>query len=416
MKHLKHHSAILPLLTLVFFAVSSPASASMMKWPVKIVPANSCTVQWTSDFGQSGTLTKSGTALFDFYSNLTFTITAQPGFKLTHVYKNTDDQIAYLKGGKISFGPVKKTHTLTVVCEMLNPVGDFSGIYDDAKGVTSIVDITGNYKGTVPDEGPIGGLNTGGRAYNVDVAMDESGKLSSMGTVTGVANAQGGAQISGGSGSVKTVNNKPNALLKGSFKGSVDGEQVSGSGKAQGDAVIDSGGSSGSLLTLSAGTPEVSGMVSGSGKVGKERYAAKPTEASVELTPQQVNNLKKNWGLSLKLDEKQDAKGKNYVEASGELRLSNGEYSRFGPQKVKYSATKGYSIRFSKGRKLDSAKNPVLDKKGQPVIDRKSTVTISEMGFTGNPGSWTPIKGNLSYQFLGQKGRGNLAEFLDTDI
>lgn len=372
--------------------------AGTMSWPVKILPSGSCEIDWsTNSPPQSGTLTKSGSISFNEGANIYFTFRPQPGFKLIHVFKNLEDEIGWVLSNnyRTSFGPVQKPHVIVAVCEILSPTGTFTGNYSDGAGLTSVVDITGNYSGEDP--------NSPGRFYDVDAAMDDSGKLSAMGTVTGVTNEQGGNQLGGQIGAMKTVNNTPHGSMKGSFKGALDGKPVAASGSASGDAVLHNAG---------GGVQQAEGVAGGSAVVDGEKTSIKPAAVEVDVPSQHTSNLKKGWGLRLVLAERTDPKGKKYVEASGWLRLSNGEYSRFAAKKVKYAGSKGYSVSFGNGQKLNTAMQPVLDLKGKPLVDKKTKVKLSNLVFSGSQTNWTASSGNMTYQFLGQKGKGPLASFL----
>lgn len=392
-------------------ALLTQVFASTISWPVKIMPPGSCEIDWSTNAPpQSGTLTKSGSITFDLGANIDFTFRVQPGFKLIHVFKNLNDEINWVLSNNYrdSFGPVQKSHTIVAVCETLSPTGTFTGNYTDGVGLTSVVDITGNYSGEDP--------NNPGRFYDVDAAMDDSGKVSAMGTVTGITNEQGGSELGGQIGSMKTVDNTPYGSAKGSFKGTVDGKPAAASGVASGDAV---------LQTAVGGVPQAEGVAGGSATVDGEKTSIKPAAVEVDVPPQHTSNLKKGWGLRLVLNERTDAKGKKYIEASGWLRLSNGEYSRFAPTTVKYAGAKGYTVSFGNGQKRNTADQPCylkdpktgankLDKNGNPIplIDKKTKVKLSNLVFSGSVGSWTANSGNMTYQFLGQKGKGPLASFL----
>lgn len=387
-------AVLLPALIAIVTAVQ----AGEIKWPVKIFPTGSCEIDWrTTDPVQSGTLTGSGGGLtFNEGSYVYFTFREVTGHRLIHVYKNLTDEIGWVRSNNMqdSFGPVSKPHNIVAVSEVLNPTGTFGGNYSDGSGVTQVVDVTGNYAGTVPEEPT--------RNYNVDLAMDESGKVMGMGTVTGVSNEEGGSELSGAGSQVKTVEGQPYAKLKGSFKGGLDGRPVSASGKADGDLVMEQGTSG----------KQLSGVASGNAVDDGVKKSSPATERTVDVPVQSQNTIKKNWGLSVTFTEKTDAKGKKYVEANATLRLSNGEHSKFAPKKVKYSVAKGYSVSLSNGQKLNSSQQPVLDAKGNPVIDKKSKVKLTALTFSGTTGSWTPSGGTMEYKFLGQSGKGPLDTFL----
>jgi hypothetical protein len=75
------------------------------------------------------------------------------------------------------------------------------------------------------------------------VAQDESGKLTTMGTMDGILGKDGNSQISAGGGTVRTVNGEPTARISGRFTGTRDGVGASFSGKAAAPVeVVDVGG------------------------------------------------------------------------------------------------------------------------------------------------------------------------------
>lgn len=405
--------SLLKTALLIMLCAAPPLLAQNVTWSVNILPAGSSTINWSTTIPvQGGKLIKSGKVTFAIGSDITFHFAANAGYKLIHVYKNMEDEIGWVDShaGNDTFGPVGKPHTIIAVCELLSPTGSFTGNYTDGKGVTAVADVTGNYSGNLT-------VKNTPRAYDADIAMDDSGKLSAMGTVSGLANKDGGAEISSPAGSVKTVDDKPYATLKGGFNGTVDGKPASGSCAASGDLVFETVGAK----------KQFGGVASGTGVVDGVKSVAKSTARSLDVPPADVAKLKKAWGLTLSLVEvPATAKVKKYVTASGVLRLTSGESSKFLPKKVTYSAKTGYIVNFVSGQKLDSLGAPVyvknpktgtnkLDCKGNPipVIDKKSTVKISKMLLNKSGAVWVPASGLMEYKFLGQKGKGDIASFLD---
>lgn len=408
-----HRQSTLANFVCILLATAMPALAAEVTWAVKIYPANSSCIVWSTDSPpQGGTLVKSGSISFNVGGLISFQFLPGQNYKLTHVYKNSEDEIGWVSanGNRANFGPVpNKSHTILAVCELISPTGTFAGNYTDGKSITPIADVTGNYQGN-------GTIKNVTRAYNVDVAMDESGKLSTLGTVEGIKNKDGGDEVSGSVGSVKTVDDKPCLDLKGTFKGTRDGKPATGSAAATGDLVFE---------TVNADT-QMSGVATYSAVVDGKKSVDKPAERTMVVPPADVSKLKKSWGLALTLVEKTPLKGKKYVEATGTLRLTSGEYSKFPAKKVTYGAKTGYMLSLASGQKLDTlgaavyVKDPKtgatkLDKKGNPipVIDKKSSVNISKMVLTQAGGTWSPTGGSMKYKFLGQKGKGELTAFLD---
>jgi len=413
--------SLLKTALLALLLTGPSALAVSVTWSVTILPPGSSVITWsTTSPAASGNFTKSGKVIFDKYSAITFQVAENSGFKLTHFFKQGQDQLLWNPSNRtFNFGPqVDESEPVIAVCELLNPTGKFSGNYTDAKALsgnlTAIADVTGNYNGTAT-------VKTIPRTYNADVAMDDSGKLSTMGTVSGIANKDGGSELSASVGSVTTVDNKPYASLKGTGKGSVDGKPATGSGAASGDLVFQAGGN---------GTQQLSGMASGTSVVGGNKTVLKPAEKILAVPAADVAKLKKSWGLTLSITEvPATAKVKKHVTASGVLRLTSGESSEFLPaKKVTYSAKTGYLVSFASGYKKDVTgayvwvkvlKNGILidklDAKGQKihVLDKKSTVKISKMLLDKSGAVWVPASGLMEYKFLGQKGKGDLKAFLD---
>ena len=64
---------------------------------------------------------------------------------------------------------------------------------------------------------------------------------------------------------------------------------------------------------------------------------------------------------------------------------------------------KGYSLSFKSGS--NTTINP-------PVVDKKTSILIKGMTLVQNGGNWQPTGGTVTYTFLGQKGTGNLMDFV----
>ena len=250
--------------------------------------------------------------------------------------------------------------------------------------LTRMVSVSGNYQGVSP--------TAFHRNYSIDVAQDESGKLSAMGTMDGILDKNGGAQISGVNGTVKTVNGEPTAQIKGSFKGTRDGETTTLSGKATTPVqVIDVGG----------GTNGIGGSGSYSSKVGGVPFSGKNVPVQLAAPPGAVEQLKQEWTLRLDISRKLIGTKERTV-ASAELVLPNGDTLEFPQRVVKYSATKGYNISFTRGTNVTV--NPA-------TIDKKSSINLKRLTFTQE--SNEPSGGTITYRFLGQKGTAELQDFLE---
>ncbi len=387
---------------LALLCLSTLAEAATVKWSIIISPAAGGSVLWaTSSPSANGVLSKSGSIQFDSGALVDLTFKAQSGYELTSLHKNTDDILAWLDGNKHSqFGPVGGPHIFVAVFTAPNPTGDFALNFPNGKA-TTMLDVTGNYSGTTR-------AHFGSRNYNGDVAMDESGKLSVMGTMDGVV-PKGGGPVAGSVGSLKTLNDTPNAKFKSSFTGTVDGKDTTAAGTAAGPMVIvDAGG----------GNIGLGGVAAGSAKVDGTPYSAKPTSGVTLLTPAQAATPRRSWKLDLKLREViNPTTFKKTVYASSILTLPNGDKTSFKEKKLTFSVKNGYSTAFSAGGRIDGVGNPILDvKTGKQQIDRKSSVKISKMRMVGTPGHWIVTDGLFSYSFLGQKGKGNPKDFTGTEL
>lgn len=399
---------LLLLLTCTWPAV---ATAATLSWGIAVSPSGSGDITWViSNPTSNGTISTGKLLKPEKWATVDLTFKAKPGFKLVSVLKNGVEVITWLdSNGHYQFGPITSPHGFVAKFELLNPTGTFSGNYVEGAGLTAMADVTGNYNGTTT-------VNGTARDYNADLAMDESGKITALGTATGIANKAGSPTISGSVGSIKTVADKPTAALKGTFAGSVDGDLTTASGSASGDCV---------LKTVVA-DKKLEGVAGGSAVRASQKYTAKSEPRSIVVPPEDVAKLKKDWGLTLTFKEVTPAKGKKYVEVDAKLHLTSGEYSDYPAKKATYSAKNGYSISFTNGLKLNRSeqqiyvKNPKtgldkLDRKGNkiPVYDKKSTVKITKMLLDQSGSAWTPASGTIQYKFLGQSGKGDLKTFLE---
>lgn len=120
------------------------------------------------------------------------------------------------------------------------PTGSFPFAFPSNNDLlTRILSLTGNYQGISPVVPQ--------RAYNFDVAQDESGKIMSMGTVAGVQDGSGNGDLALNLGQVRTVNGEPVAEVKSSFNGSADG--MDASFKSSGSFPLQPVAASGSAIT-----------------------------------------------------------------------------------------------------------------------------------------------------------------------
>jgi hypothetical protein len=255
--------------------------------------------------------------------------------------------------------------------------------------LTAIMNLTGNYTGVTP----LLVSNDHARTYSVDVAQDESGKLVAMGAMDGVANATGGSELSGSVGSVATVNDKPTVQLTSSFKGTGDGFPVTAN--ASGATPVE-------LVDVGGGSNVVAVTANIAAKAAGIPFRLKQMPVLVPANSTFQNNPKKDWNVDLDLSRKV-IKGKERTVASAQLVLPNGDTIAFPEKVVRYSATKGYSLSFKRGTNITA--NPTR-------MDKKSSISIQRLLFVQQDGGWEPTGGAVTYRFLGQKGSGNLTDFL----
>ena len=172
----------------------------------------------------------------------------------------------------------------------ISPTGSFTFTFPtNCTSLTAITDATGDYQSVM--------ATAHHRSYRLDVAQDESGKLSVVGTIDGIRQ-EGGGELSGIVGAVRTVNGQPTAELKGSFDGTLDGVDVTARGAARGVVrIADIGGTNG-----------VSGTGGGRAKVAGVPYALKNAPIAVPVTPAEAGNVRGSWGLTLNIRSRTDPK------------------------------------------------------------------------------------------------------------
>ena len=365
-----------------------------LTWNILITPKNSGKVIWATSLPpNSGTLLKSGKLTVNSGALVDLTFQPNPGGTIVSVLKNADNVTSWLDAQHhFQFGPVSSSHVILVTFSggtpvPVDPTGNFDFSFPTGNpDLTAIADLSGNYQGVTP--------NTYQRHYNVDVAQDESGKLSVMGTATGILSKDGNPTFSGNVGGISTASDEPTAQLKGSFTGTRDGVDVTAKGTAKGPVEI---------TDIGSGVSGVSGTAGGSAKVGGVPYSVKNGPVSLPVTPSQASHLHKDWSLQLNIQSKVNPNsGKSYIGATGQLLLPNGDTISYPERVVKYSK-KGYSITFKGGTNITIQPNK---------IDKKSKVVIKGMTLEEQGQIWKPTGGTMSYQFLGQKGTGDLLDFL----
>jgi len=133
---------------------------------------------------------------------------------------------------------------------------------------------------------------------------------------------------------------------------------------------------------------------------------------TLELDVNQLGGVvEKDWGMNLQIMEKFDSKGAPFYVAALYLYKPNGTEAHFPERRVKYSATSGYSITFSKGGLADSDGDPILDTRGRPTVDKNSQIKFTKLLFkklfdsnNNNAPYWMPAAGGVNFKFLGQGG------------
>jgi hypothetical protein len=295
---------------------------------------------------------------------------------------DTDQFIAYAFGfsqymtvsdGQLYGDNFLESGGVTPVIPPPGPTGRFNFRYNPL--LTAIFNLTGHYAGFDPV------LN---RNYGLDVAQDESGKLSVLGTMDGIKNKDDGTDISGIAGTIRTVDGKPTAQVKGSFTGTCDGVPVMTNTTAR-----MSGDTSGVLVTENH-----------RGKLGGVPF--KGTRDNFVAPSTGLDNLKSDWTLQLDITTEQDARGKTYMVASAQLVLPNGDTIVFPEKKTRYSTKSGYSLSFKGGTNVTV--NP-------PKVSKKTSILIKGMTLTKQGNVWQPTAGTITYKFFGQQGSGNLLDF-----
>jgi len=113
----------------------------------------------------------------------------------------------------------------------------------------------------------------------------------------------------------------------------------------------------------------------------------------------------KAWSVQLDLRSKISPKtGKSFLAARAVLTLPNGDVISYPERVARCSAKKGYSFSFKGGTNTSVQPN---------APDKKSTIRIKGMTMIKQGSVWNPTVGTLSYRILGQKGTGNLTDFVE---
>lgn len=387
------------LLVICGLAFAVNAQSAELKWRIAISPSNGGQVTWaTSDPAKSGVLSSSGTLTVNQGAYVDLTFTPKDGYRLASVLKNLDDWTDYLDSNKhYQFGPVQNPHAISARFELITPTGayDFSTPPTLPEGVAAIFNGTGHYSGIVPADLPI----VANKAFDADVAMDESGKLDIMPN-----SLEGYTPDAGDNGSLvgvlKTQNDKPQVTVSAKFKGEFEGEHGEGSGV----------GTLSNIETVPESTMKASEQVldsSGNGaysvklKSNDSGDKASYKEKSVAVSTPVTTDVTRDWSLNVVIFQEPSAKGKSITYARGTLTLPTGDQIAFPKRAIKYSKTKGYKINFTLGTNLASN-----------TVDKKTKLTITNMLFDCNGSACELNDGQIAYAFLGQKGKAKLSDFV----
>jgi hypothetical protein len=382
-------SSLLAAVPLVCTVLLPDVASGTVRLPITIAPRGGGQVAWmTTSPPASGVLEKSGKVTVDEGSYVDLTFTPNEGYELLAVLLNGKDFTFALDGDNhYQFGPFYETEKIVAAFSLIVPTGSFEFPFPvDNAALTAIAFLTGNYTGTVP--GPYTE-----RAYDLDVAMDEAGKLAIMATVDGVEPEPGGDPL-GGSGRVKTVNGAPMMKIKMSFEGTLDG--MPGKVRAKGEGPVE--------VQDLAGTPGLAGMHSYNAKLGGVPFKNRNVPVQATLDPDAVDNVATDWTLLLDLSEKVNPRnGKPFIAANAQLVLPNGDTIVFPEKKARYSTAKGYTLSFSRGTNVTTM---------PPTAARKAKIKIKRMTLVQVGPDWEPSGGTIDYRFLGQKGTADLLDFL----
>ena len=289
-------------------------------------------------------------------------------------------------GGVLSSGGTRPEPTGTF--QFPFPTGNAS--------LTRIASLIGNYQGISPVV-PL-------RAYSLDVAQDESGKIMGMGTVNGVQDSGGSSDLAVSLGRVRTVNEEPVAEVKSSFKGTADG--MDATFKSNGTFPVELVGVTPAPVVapgvVAAASLGVAGTATYSGKANGIPFSGKNEPLEFEAPPGAENNLALDWSLQLVISVTQ-VNGKDRIAAAATLVLPDGNSIVFPAKAVKYSEAKGYNISFKKGTNVTADPD---------VIDAKTSISLKGLNFQRQGSNWIPTAGTVTYSFLGQKGVEALTDFL----
>jgi len=400
-RYLKFNRGMRYMLAGLSLGYGVAAQGAGVTWKITMAPGKSGEIAWeTSNPQKSGVLQASGSLSFDEGSYVDLTFTPKPGYRLVSVYKNLDNWTSSLDDNNhFRFGPVTNHHLIAAQFELITPTGayDFSPPANLPEGVAAIFNGTGHYSGHVPADMPV----VANKAFDADVAMDESGKLDIMPNSLEGYTPDSSANTSI-VGALKTRHDKPEVTVSAKFKGQFAGYNGEGSGVGTLSA-IDTQNQLAKSLQAGDSTLDASGTGSYKVKLKDSDSGNKLsyTEKEAAVSAPVATDATRDWSVHVVISQEQDAKGKPVTYAQGTLTLPTGDKVAFPKRKVKYSKTKGYKIAFSRGTNMTSNE-----------VDKKTKLSIANMLFDCADNNCELNDGQISYQFLGQKGKGKLTDFI----
>ncbi len=386
----------LGILLLGNVVVASDHGDQQIVWKISIKGGG--TVAYTSsDPYQTGILESSGKIKFNKTSILDLTFIPADSCTLSAVLKNSVDWTPYLDSNNhYKFGPIDSKHNITVLFSEVVPTGNYDVEFpeDPPDGLAPISDISGHYTGNTKHN----------RVYNLDAAADEDGKVMIVGTVTGIVSSETGTDLLL-SASIKTVQNVPIVTSQGKFEGTFDGAASKANGSISAPAVLKEMGNSNMSNNKTAEQLGCEGELKYVVVKDDIKYKDKLVPIKKVASAEDVETITdgKKWSIKITISEETVQAGKktkNVIFVSGVLTLPNNTLT-FEKFSVKYSAKKGFSLKFKKGLNID----------GQ--VDKKTKIFIKKMTMTRQEDdSWKISDGIIKYKIMRQKGQGSLADFV----
>jgi len=241
------------------------------------------------------------------------------------------------------------------------------------------------------------------------LTMDAAGKVMAVSQVPGFVDKKEGSSVTR-TLFVRTVNGVP-ILTANAAAGGMYTDGISAPTAGKGKATIPLGPASASVGNVQ----QVTVMSSFSGKRANDVEKEPLQMSTLDLDVNQLGDIvTKSWGMDLNISQVTGPKGISFV-AGLYLDNPNGTRTFFAQRAVKYSATAGYTITFSKGYFVNSSNAPILEG-GRRKIDKNSQIKFSNLLFKKQFDSndipfWEPAAGGVSFKFLGQNGFGQVFNF-----